>query len=210
MFSVCTALSANFALVTASAANSVVPTAPAAISKVTSPNRALASPPTVRSEEVMLPSPVIAVPSTSNAPVATFCTSPLPATLELILAAVTASSASSFAVIPLAATSNVYGSALVPDPERTNVASVAFKISFPITPSTSVTVTEPKSIRIQSVPSHCITCPETVPSAIFSNCTASSANLALVTASGPSFVVTMERSSTLKGSKVVPAPVIVT
>jgi hypothetical protein len=107
IFSVWTALSANFAFVTASAANSVVPTAPAAISKVTSPSNALISPPTVKSEEVMFPSPVIAVPSTSNAPVDTFCTRPLPATFELILAAVTASSANSLAVIPPVATSNV-------------------------------------------------------------------------------------------------------
>ena len=72
MFSVFTALSANFVLSTASEANSVVPTAPAAISNVTSPNNASESPPTVKSLDVISPSPVIAVPSTSNAPVVAF------------------------------------------------------------------------------------------------------------------------------------------
>ena len=59
-------------LVTASAPSSVLPTAPAAISNVTSPNNASESPPTVKSLDVISPSPVIAVPSTSNAPVVAF------------------------------------------------------------------------------------------------------------------------------------------
>ena len=58
--------------------------------------------------------------------------------------------------------------------------------------------------------SHCIIWPSNVPSAIFSKRTASSANFAFVTASAPNFVVTTDKSSTLKGSAVVPNPVIVT
>ena len=66
-------------------------------------------------------------------------------------------SAISALVIPSAATSKVKGLTVVPAPERTKVPSVPLTTSFPITPSFSVTVTEPRSTNVQSVPFHCIT-----------------------------------------------------
>ncbi len=87
-----TAPMAILSVVTASAASSVFPTAPAVISRFTLVNAASVPPVTVRSAEMMSPSPVKDATSTSRAPVAKFCVSPVPATLTSILSAVMASS----------------------------------------------------------------------------------------------------------------------
>ena len=141
MFSVCTASSANLALVTASSPNFIVVTAPS----------------------------------------------------------------SSFAVT-MDRSSTLKGSPTVPAPVMVTWSAMASKLDL----STQTTVPTASVTNTWSLPPEEISSVKMVPFNMFSVWTASSANLALVTASSSSFAVTMERSSTLKGSPTVPAPVMVT
>ena len=176
MFSKPTAPFASSSVVMASSAIFAFVIALSAMVNVTSFNVEFTPPVTSISLEVILPSPVKAETSTSNAPDA-FCTNPVPATSLFIFSAFTASSASCTAETPPAVIPNVKGLTVVPNPEIVNVPSVAPVTSLPITPSFSVTVTEPRSTKVQEevVSSHCITWPSAVPFANFSKETASSA-----------------------------------